>query len=137
MSDPYVPLVSAVTAALLADEGVVALVADRVFGAVPTGSEPEFPYVNIASYQSLDAGTDCTDESEVFLDIDVWAREGGRLRAGQVHSAVRAALHLADLDLGTTHRLTEITYRDGRVFADPDGRTTHSVLTFRALIEAL
>lgn len=137
MSDPYVPLVSAVTAALLADAGLAALVADRVFGAVPTGAEPAFPYVNVASYQSLDTGTDCTGESEVYLDIDVWAREGGRHRAGLVHSAVRAALHFADLDLGDTHRLVEITYRDGRVFADPDGRTTHAVLTFRALTEAV
>lgn len=136
MSDPYVPLVSAVVAALLADTTLAGLVDGRVYGALPTGDAPAMPYVNIASYQSLDAGTGCTDETEAFLDIDVWTREGGRQRAGLIHSAVRSALHLADLDLGASHVLVEITYRDGRIFADPDGRTTHGVLTFRALTEA-
>ncbi|MFG1247617.1 DUF3168 domain-containing protein [Xanthobacter flavus] len=136
MSDPYVPLVGAVVAALLSDATLADLVEGRVYGALPTGEAPAMPYVNIASYQSLDAGTACTDESEVFLDIDVWTREGGRQRAGLIHSAVRCALHLADLDLGASHVLVEIAYRDGRVFADPDGRTTHAVLTFRALTEA-
>ncbi len=136
MSDPYVPLVSAVTAALLADADLVALVVGRVYGAAPVGSVPAMPYVNIASYQSLDDGASCTDESEAFIDIDVWVRDGGRLLAGRVMSAVRTALHLAPLDLGVSQRLVEITYRDGRLFADPDGRTTHAVLTFRALTEA-
>lgn len=135
MSDPSDALQVAIYDALVADAGVGALVADRVFDKVSVGDLPEMPYVAFGDFQALDDGGGCIDGSEVFVTLHVWSRQRGTREAKQVVSAVRKALHEADLALGSDHRLIEIMFRDSRVFFDADGLTAHGVLTFRALTE--
>lgn len=136
MSDPSEALQRAIFAQLSTDAAVCAFVAGRVFDLPPQGDTPDFPYIAFGSFQVLDDGAGCIDGAEVFVTLDVWSRAQGTIEAKRIGAAVAAALHEADLDLGGEHRLVEILHRSTNVFTDPDGRTAHGVLTFRALTEA-
>lgn len=135
MSDPSEALQRALFAALSAAPAVLALVAGRVFDAVPEAAT--YPYISLGDVQTLDDGAGCIDGTEAFLDVHAWSQAVGAIEAKRIVSAVRGALHEADLDLGPGHRLVEITFRDQRSFRDPDGKTTHAVITFRALTETV
>lgn len=136
MSDPGEALQRAIYAQLCADADVSTFVAGRVFDLPPQGGVPVFPYIAFGAFQVLDDGAGCIDGAEVFVTLDVWSRAQGTVEAKRIGGAVKAALHEADLDLGSAHRLIEIMHRSTTVFLDPDGLTAHGVLTFRALTEA-
>lgn len=131
MSDPSFDLQCAVNQRLRA---VVPAVASRVFDEVP--QDVAFPYVEIGNGQTVDDGAQCHDGVEVFLDLHVWSRAAGQPEAKTIAGAVRGALHEAELDLGASWQFLEIAHQDTRYLKDPDGRTSHAVLTFRALIAA-
>jgi hypothetical protein len=132
--DPSAPLQAALHAAINA--GVPELagrVRDRV------SADAKFPYVSFGEIQATPDGADCVDGFEVFVTLHVWSRDGnGRVR-GSVHvreliSALRAALHEAELAVaGWRAVLVEVS--DARSFQDPDGLTTHGVVTVRALLD--
>ena len=110
-------LQGAIIAALKASAPVTAIVADRVYDHVPRNPATEaltaaFPFVAISDWQELSDDADCIDGAE----------------------AVKRALHKADLDLGDT-ALVMIEHDGTRTLRDPDGLTSHAVITFRALIE--
>lgn len=135
MSDPGAALQKAIYDQLRVDAGVTALVAGRIFDAVPKGALPDFPYISFGTYQANEDGAGCIDGTEAYIDLHVWSRAVGSLEAKRIASAVRAALHEADMSLAPDHRLIEIMFDGNRVLSDPDGLTTHGVLTFRALTE--
>jgi beta-glucuronidase len=59
-----------------------------------------------------------------------------RLECKTIAGAVRASLHETALDLGAQWQFLEIQHEDTRHLKDPDGATSHAVLTFRALVAA-
>lgn len=128
MSAPDAALQKAMAGALRG-----ANVADKkIYDRVQDGKEPL--YVAFGPAQVIDDSVDCVDGYEVFQQIDVWSRAVGSVEAKTVAGQVRAALHEAELTLAG-FRLIEIRHQDTRVFADPDGLTTHAALSFRALIQ--
>lgn len=135
MSDPSEFLQRAMRDALLAAPAVTERIVRRVYDFVPTGTLPEMPYIAFGAFQILDDGAGCIDGAEVFVTLDVWSQDQRSIEAKRICAAVAKALNEADLDLGGEHRLIEILHRDTRVFTDADGRTTHGVITFRALTE--
>lgn len=134
MSDPSLEMQGAVFAALQADAAVSALVAGRVYDRVPETAT--FPYIQIGSFQTLDDGADCIDATEVFATIHAWSRSVGQVEAKRIASAVRAALHDKPLAL-TAYRMVDVRHRSSVITADPDGESTHGVITFRALIDLI
>jgi Protein of unknown function (DUF3168) len=110
----------------------VSLVSGRVYDEPP--STFEFPYLTIGDDQVLADDAECVDGSEVYVTIHVWSQAVGWPEAKKVGDQVRDALHLADLTLAG-HRLVEMRFRDARPLRDPDGKTRHIVITFRALTE--
>ena len=64
---------------------------------------------------------------------DLAGRQHARLRA-LLAAAVRGAIHEQDLRL-PFWRLVEIRHQSTRLMTDPDGKTTHGVMTFRALAD--
>lgn len=104
----------------------------RFYDRVP--AKYEFPYASLGPVQVIDDSVDCADGYEVFQQIDVWSRAVGQIECKTLAGEVRAALHEAALALADFD-LIEIRHQDTRVFADPDGITTHAALNFRALIQ--
>ncbi|WP_454914985.1 DUF3168 domain-containing protein [Xanthobacter sediminis] len=135
MKDPSGPLQVALHDALRADAAVAALVGGRIYDAVP--ADAVFPYVAIGEAQTVDDGAACLDAAECFVTLHVWSRVKGAVEARRITSAVAAALDDAAFDLSPDHVLVEIASTGARTFLDPDGLTTHGVVTIRALTESL
>lgn len=129
--DPSLDLQKAINARLRSQ---VPAVASRVYDEVPQGVT--FPYIELGEFQTLDDGAQCHDAVEVFATLHAWSRSRGQVEAKTIAGAMRAALHEAELNLGADWQFLEIAHQDTRCLKDPDGRTSHAVLTFRALIAA-
>lgn len=103
----------------------------RTNGAVATGT---FPYVALGTGSVLNNQADCYDGSEVSLTVHIWSRAVGWPEAKRIASAIRAGLNNADLPL-TGHTLELLEFDRADYINDPDGLTSHAVLTFRALTQ--
>lgn len=139
MADPSLALQGAINTRLRSQ---VAAVSGRVLDHVKPGVI--FPYIEIGEFQTVDDGAQCHDGVEVYVTLHVWSRpkDGatatapGQVEVKTIAGAVRGALHEAELDLGTDWQFLEIAHQDTRYLKDPDGLTSHAVLTFRALVAA-
>lgn len=137
MADPSLALQGAINTRLRAQ---VPAVAGRVFDHVK--SDVVFPYIELGEFQTVDDGAQCHDGMEVYATLHVWSRPkdnvtpAGQVEAKTIAGAVRGALHEAELDLGAAWQFLEIAHQDTRYLKDPDGLTSHAVLTFRALTAA-
>lgn len=132
-------LQGAIVAAIKASAPVSAIVADRVYDHVPRSPTTgvvtaAYPLVAISDWQELPDEADCIDGAEINVTIDAWSRAVGFPEVHKLAAAVKRALHKAELDLGDT-ALVMIEHDGTRTLRDPDGLTSHAVITFRALIE--
>jgi hypothetical protein len=136
-------LQAAVVPLLRADAALTGLIAGRVYDDVePTA---EFPYVSIGQAVATTNDTDdCMIAYEVSLVIDVWARGSGngagfvaaRPQMQAIAGTLRQALHAASLTL-ENHYLLQIRHAETLYLRDPDGKTAHAAMTFRALLNQL
>lgn len=138
MTSAVLELQGAVVAAIKADFGVANIVGARVFDHVPrslTGDvSATFPFVGWASDDAQTEDIDCIDGQTVSFDIDCWSRQPGFPEVRRLSDAVRAALHNAELALAD-NAIVSIRHDQTRTFRDPDGLTSHAVLTFEAILE--
>lgn len=131
MSDPSLLLQGAIVALLKGDVALTALVAQRVYDAVP--SSPTFPYVTIGDGQVLGDDTeDCGDGSEINLQIDAWSRAVGYPEVKQIAAAIRAALKNYPTLSG--FQVSVVEFLQTQFLRDPDGLTRHAAIQFRYLI---
>lgn len=117
---------------LLADAGVVAIVADRVWDDIP--SEPIYPYCSFGpSYRNRD-DVECIRADEYFLQVDCYSNSQGRRdQINDLTDAIEDALHEADGDLGA-HALVSFNVVQVRVLDDADGKK-HGLVQIRARVE--
>ncbi len=120
------------------DADVLALIDDRVFDRVERNGAGEvtatFPYVSFGPEQELPEYADCLDASEIFLQLDAWSRDPGYREVRRIAKAVVKALDETSLPI-TDNALVYFEFDSRRVLRDPDGLTSHAVLTFRAGVE--
>ena len=132
MSDPSLELHAALISKLKADAGVSALVGARVYGGVPEG--PTFPYISLGPVQVLPDKAECIDGTEVFYQIDGWARDPTVPKAKQLSKAIVAALDDQDIAV-SNYAVIVAEISSINHLPDPDGITAHCVLSFRFLIQ--
>lgn len=117
---------------------LAALVGDRVYDHVPrdTGGAltAAFPFVNVADFQEITDDADCISGAEIVVTIEAWSRAVGFPEVHRIASAVKAALHNADIELDDA-ALVALEHGTTRTLRDPDGLTSHAILEFRALVE--
>ncbi|WP_026784199.1 DUF3168 domain-containing protein [Pleomorphomonas koreensis] len=135
MSDPAgLALQGAIAAAVKGSPQAAAIQGMRIYDAVP--DSVDFPYTAIGTIQEIDDGAGCMEEAcEVYVTLHVWSRAVGKVECQRLVAAVVAALEGAELDLGAAWSLVELQVRSSEVFADVDGKTSHGVITLRALID--
>jgi hypothetical protein len=140
MSEPSLALQAAIFA-VLKDTGssppvpIVDRVYDRVPAPVPPALTPTFPYVTIGGDEVQQDAAECLEGSvEVTATIEVWSQAVGKIEAKTISGAIVSAISNADLTL-SGYRLVLIQHDATRHLGDPDGITSHSVITFRALID--
>jgi|SRR6185369_14925886 len=133
MTDPSLELQAALVAKLKGDSGVQAVVGTRIYDEVP--NNPTFPYISLGDNQVIPDKADCIDGSEIFWQIDGWARDPAFPRCKQIAKAVTAALDEVDLSIsGYTLIWSELNTTN--YLHDPDGITRHVAISFRFLIQA-
>lgn len=119
---------------LKADPAVTALVGGRIYDGPPPN--PTFPYVTIGPDQTLSTRADCFDGSEIVIQFDAWSRTSTQVEAKNIGEAVRRSLNGAPLEL-IGYVLTDLWLDTMQTLRDPDGLTSHAVITFRAFTNRL
>jgi hypothetical protein len=122
----------AIVGRLKADATLTAIIAGRVYDQPPKG--PQFPYVTLGDDQTVPDRGQGYDGSDVSLTIHTWSRAQGFPETKRMLEAIRASLTDAPLAL-TGHRLIDLAMAESRALRDPDGITSHGVITFTALTE--
>lgn len=102
----------------------------RIHDHVP--ENPEFPYVSIGSEQVLDDGNSCDEGWEVFSDIHVWSRAVGYVEAKQIMAEVVGRINSISSIADRT--LIAVEVEDARMLRDPDGLTSHGVISAKFII---
>ncbi len=132
MSDPSLALQKALVAALKADAPLTAIVAGRIWDQPPAA--PAYPYVTLGEDQVLPDRGDCYEGSDVTLTLHAWSNATGFPEVKRIVAAIRAVLG-PDLILEAGTHLVDLTFDEARYLRDPDGTTSHAVLTFTARTE--
>jgi hypothetical protein len=132
MTHPGVALQAAIFSALInsADIAAAFVVAPRVYDRVPTGVT--LPYITIGDIQLVD-DTHCEAAWEAFVTTHVWSEAPGKPEASRIADAVGSALDVELVIAGFV--CVHFEHRDTRTFTEPDGLTTHAVVTHRYLID--
>jgi len=134
MSEVTVELQRAIYQALIGSPALAAAMGGsvRAYDRVPP--VPVFPYITISDSQTLDAGDTCEpDRFEVFVDLHVWSRAVGMIEAKTISGIVRGII--LSMVAVNFWLLSAVEFQTMRHMPDPDGLTTHSVLTFRFLLD--
>jgi Protein of unknown function (DUF3168) len=139
-TDPGVDLQRAIVTALLNDPAVSDIAGRGVYDRVPrdlTTGDPNvpFPFVTLGEFQTLPELAECTDAADSFVTLHTWSRKVGSVEAKNLNKAVAAALHDRPLTL-SSGTLQSLLLQESRIINDPDGLTTHGVLTFHSLTDA-
>lgn len=138
MTSPSLELQGAIVARLRAFADVSALIGSRVFDTVPRAANGDvtagFPYVSLGPADELTEDADCVRGFDISLQLDCWSRAVGFPEVKALSDAVRRALHDHDLPL-SANALVYFEHRQTRLLRDPDGLTSHAVMTFQAFVE--
>lgn len=132
MSDPSYALQKALVARLKATSGVTDLVGTRIFDAVPKSAA--FPYLTLGEVQVVPDEADCYAGAEVYFSVHAWAREPGAADVKRIAPAVQAAVLADDLALDG-HTVVSVAFDGAQYMRDPDGLTSHAVISFIAETE--
>lgn len=131
-----------VFATLRTSAAVTAKVGPRIFDRVPDAPPPNapqqraiFPHIVIGEDELNDDSDGCGVAFEAIVTVHVFSRAVGKAEAKTIGAAVRAALD-AQLEIsGVACRDDDSHFRSARYFTEPDGLTTHGVLTFRYVFD--
>lgn len=134
MSEPSLALQKAVFATLTSNSAVASVIGQRIFDRV--SADTAFPYVRIGIDQTVAEDQECVEECvEVFAQVDVFSRAQGKVEAKNIAGAIVRALNANTLTITDSYELQDFRHVDTRFLDDPDGLSTHAVLSFRALVE--
>jgi len=112
------------------------LAGGRVYDRAP--QDVAFPHVEIGAIEQSDEGGACVEPLTLTATLHVWSRAVGAVECRRLAGQIRAALRDWTPDLATEGwSAAPLTIEQVRDMADPDGLTTHGVVTVTALIDAL
>ncbi|WP_017930017.1 DUF3168 domain-containing protein [Limimaricola hongkongensis] len=124
----------AIRARLVASPAVTALV--PATGIVDSHQRPApRPGIILGESQLRDEGTSLQRaHTRVWHTLHIWKREPSLEGVKAISAAVRGALRGDRLSLGGGYHLGDLRVSDGRSMRDPDGETSHAVLTVECLV---
>jgi len=91
------------------------------------------PSIILGEAQVLDEGDIARKRSRVFHTIHVWKLEASLAGVTAINATIREALR-DRLSLDAGHHVADLYIADSRAMRDPDGETSHGVVTLEALI---
>ena len=132
MASPSLELQVAIVSRLRTTAAVTELVGDGIYDNVP--EDAKFPYVTVGEGDETSDDVDCVKGFEIALDIDVWSQDVGFPEAKSISNAVRQALLDPEMTL-PSNALVYFNHRQTRFLREPDGLTSHAVMSFEAFAE--
>lgn len=112
---------------------LTALIGDGLHHRAPP--QAAVPYVSFGPSDWNEDDADCIVSGEYSLQVDVWSREaGGQIECKRIADTVKKALHRYDGQLAD-NALVFMRVTNMRILDDPDGVTTHGVVTVQAVVE--
>ncbi|MBZ9653545.1 DUF3168 domain-containing protein [Phyllobacterium lublinensis] len=122
---------------LKGDTTLMALV-NGVYDSPPTESvrfaAPKEAFISFGPADVVDDFAECIDGETHTIQLDVWSRTVGNIGCKRIVDIVKSILNRADLSL-TTNALVQIRTPLVRVFRDPDGLTSHGVVSVEMMVE--
>lgn len=96
------------------------------------------PSIIIGEGQLVDNGTDFQRRHvRLFHDLHVWKREPALTGANAIAGAVREAILQGRLSLDPGFHCADVRTSNIRLMRDPDGETSHAVVTIETLVQEL
>ena len=133
MHDPSHALQKALVARLGAE---VPAVSGRVYDRPPM--QAVFPYLGIGETQATPDDAGCIDGATVYVTLHIWSRAVGAVECRQISDSILAAVRDWVPDLSADgFVVADLSCTSARVMGDPDGLTTHGILSFEAQTERL
>lgn len=131
---PEIALQTALRARLVGTPAVVALVPATSILDRNEQPAPD-PSIIMGEGQSVDEGDAISRNlTRVFMDLHIWKKEpstaGVKVIAGAIRKAIKARLALP-----TGFHCADAYVSSARYLRDPDGLTSHAVVTVTALVE--
>lgn len=96
------------------------------------------PSIIIGEGQSVDENDSIKRRlTRVYLDLHVWKREQSTEGVKEIAGAIRSAIKQAKLATANGYHIVECYVRSVRFLRDPDGETSHAVVTLSAKVQEL
>jgi hypothetical protein len=92
------------------------------------------PSIIIGEGQTIEGGDIARKVQRVIMDLHVWKKEPSTAGAKAIAGAVRAALHSGRLVLDAPYHCGDCRVPHMRYLRDPDGETSHAVVTIETLV---
>jgi len=93
------------------------------------------PSVILGESQVLDDPTLARDRELIMHTLHIWKREASLEGVKRIMSQISAAIKSERLDLGDDHHCVRWKVSQARAMRDPDGETSHGVLTVEVLVK--
>lgn len=139
ISSPQAELQKLLYETLIGNDGVMAQANDvydpvppKPFDAFTAGSKNG--YLSFGPTQVLNDDAECITAGEHIFQIDCWSREVGFPHCKRMVDAVAAALNNKEFEL-IDNAFVGMSVENRQVFRDPDGLTSHGVVSLRVWIE--
>lgn len=133
MMSAELALQGAVRARLIGDAGVFALV--PAANVLDRNERPNpRPSIVLGEAQSVDENDSISRQRiRVYLDAHVWTQEPSTEISKRIVGAIRTAMKVRPV-LSAGYHLADCRIRQARFLRDPDGETSHAVVTIDALV---
>lgn len=135
---PELALQKAIRGRLISEEAVINLVPaasilDRNERPAPS------PSIVIGEGQSVDEGNSISRTlTRVYMDLHVWQKEPSTAGVKAIAGAIRKAIHVGPrLVFDAPYHCVDSYIQTIRILRDPDGQTSHAVVTVNALVQEI
>lgn len=96
------------------------------------------PSIIIGEGQSVDEGDSLSRNlTRVYMDLHIWKKEPSTAGVKAIAGAVRAAIKGANLHDSEGFHIADCYVQNARFMRDPDGETSHAVVTISAKVQEL
>lgn len=96
------------------------------------------PSIIIGEGHMMDEGNSIgRDRVRVYSTLHVWKREGSLAGVKSIAWAIRGAVRQGRLELGPVLHCADCLVSSHRYLRDPDGETSHAVVTVETLVQEL
>ena len=96
------------------------------------------PSIIIGEGQSVDEGDSIArDRTRVYLDLHIWKREPSTEGVKAIAGAIRDAIKAGKLAAVDGFHFADCYVQSARFLRDPDGETSHAVVTISAVVQEM